>query len=128
LQFNRFLPYRTFTTRADIAEQLGDACLYVQGSLDLLLEHSDGSLTLCDYKTDRLRTESWGKDLPQAQRRDAIRQQLVLDHGEQLRIYADAVLGMFGKYPDRILIYSLPLGTEVDMTDLILCPHPLRAK
>ena len=119
LQFNRFLPYHTLTRREDLADALGDASLYVQGSLDLLLEQEDGTLTLCDYKTDRLRTESWGESLPPEDRDAAIAAQLLLDHGEQLHIYAEAVCGMFGKYPDRILIYSLPLGKAVDMNECL---------
>jgi ATP-dependent helicase/nuclease subunit A len=115
LQFNRFLPYSTLTERADMAQQLGDASLYVQGSLDLLLLAADGTLTLCDYKTDRLRTEDFGADIDPASRQEIIQKQLIRDHGDQLTIYADAVRGMFGKYPDRICIYSLPLGCAVDM-------------
>ena len=42
--------------------------------------------------------------------------QLLADHGEQLAIYADAIKGMFGKAPARVVIYSLPLGAAVDMT------------
>jgi ATP-dependent exoDNAse (exonuclease V) beta subunit len=89
--------------------------LYVQGSLDLLLLAADGTLTLCDYKTDRLRTEDFGADIDPASRQEIIQKQLIRDHGDQLAIYADAVRGMFGKYPDRICIYSLPLGCAVDM-------------
>ncbi len=118
LQFNRFLPYHTLTARSDIAASLGDASLYVQGSLDLLLEDEDGTLTLCDYKTDRLRAEDWGAELPVEQRDAAIAARLWQDHGDQLRIYADAVQGMFGKRPDRILIYSLPLGKALELQQL----------
>ena len=113
LQFNRFLPYRSLTERKELHDALGDASLYVQGSLDLLLVDAQGRLTLCDYKTDRLRVESWGNSLDPDERDRAIARQLREDHGDQLTIYADAVKGMFGKYPDRILIYSLPLGKTV---------------
>lgn len=116
LQFNRFLPYRTLTAREDLATRLGDASLYVQGSIDLLLEQEDGTLMLCDYKTDRLRTEHWGADLPASEKDAAIARQLLADHGDQLAIYADAIKGMFGKAPARVVIYSLPLGAAVDMT------------
>ncbi len=122
LQFNRFLPYRSMTERQELAARLGDASLYVQGSLDLLLEQEDGSLTLCDYKTDRLRTEDWGADIPPAERDAAIRRQLLQDHGDQLAIYADAVRGMFGKAPAHILIYSLPLGVAVDLREHLQSP------
>lgn len=118
LQFNRFLPYRMLTTRRDLDAELGDASLYVQGSLDLVMTDREGKLTLCDYKTDRLRADDWGADLPACQREHAVADQLIRDHGDQLAIYADAVEGMFGTYPDRILIYSLPLGRAVTFPTL----------
>ncbi len=118
LQFNRFLPYRMLTTRRDLDAELGDASLYVQGSLDLVMTDREGKLTLCDYKTDRLRADDWGADLPDCQRERAVADQLIRDHGDQLAIYADAVEGMFGAYPDRILIYSLPLGRAVTFPSL----------
>ena len=115
LQFNRFLPYSTLTERPDMAQKLGDASLYVQGSLDLLLLGADGSLTLCDYKTDRLRTEDFATDADPDHKQQIIQEQLIRDHGDQLAIYADAVYAMSGRYPDRICIFSLPLGCAVDM-------------
>ena len=97
LQFNRFLPYHTLTEQPEMAKELGDASLYVQGSLDLLFLDETGALTLCDYKTDRLRDESFGADSDPTHRQEMIRAQLLRDHGDQLTIYADAVRGMFGK-------------------------------
>lgn len=120
LHFNRFLPYTSLTRKQEYAEQLQDASLYVQGSLDLLLQDKDGTLTLCDYKTDRLRHGDTIGERAAPDRKDAVRRQLAADHADQLRIYADAVKALFGKAPDRVLIYSLPLGCTVDLTDEVL--------
>lgn len=107
LHFDRFIPYARLTHNASLAKHLEDYALYVQGSIDLLLEAPDGTLWLCDYKTDRIRaTDETG-----------IKDQLLADHADQLRIYADAVEGLFGRRPDHILIYSLPLGKTVELTE-----------
>ncbi|MBR0443418.1 MAG: PD-(D/E)XK nuclease family protein, partial [Clostridia bacterium] len=109
LRFDRFIPYDRLTKNQVLAKQLSEYSLYVQGSLDLLLKASDGSLWLCDYKTDRIRaTDEQG-----------IREQLLADHADQLRIYAEAVEGLFSRRPDHILIYSLPLGKSVELTPYI---------
>ena len=120
LHFNRFLPYTSLTRKQEYAEQLQGASLYVQGSLDLLLHNEDGTLTLCDYKTDRLRHSDTIGERTAPDSKDAVRRQLAADHADQLRIYADAVKALFGKAPDRVLIYSLPLGCTVDLTDEVM--------
>ena len=120
LHFNRFLPYAALTQREEFAAQLQGASLYVQGSLDLLLQDEDGELTLCDYKTDRLRIAEPVGECAEPDRKQAIRRQLAADHADQLRIYADAVASLFGKAPKRVLIYSLPLGCTVDLSDEVL--------
>ena len=107
LHFDRFIPYARLTQSQALAEQLRDYALYVQGSLDLLIRQSDGTLWLCDYKTDRIRSADESE----------IRAQLLADHADQLEIYADAVKGLFGRRPDHILIYSLPLGKAVELTE-----------
>jgi ATP-dependent exoDNAse (exonuclease V) beta subunit len=120
LHFNRFLPYTDLTARKEYAEQLQDASLYVQGSLDLLLQNEDGSLILCDYKTDRLRDDDLIGEIHAPKVKAAVRSRLATDHADQLRIYADAVRSLFGKAPDKVLIYSLPLGCTVDLTDIVI--------
>lgn len=109
LRFDRFVPYSHLTRDAALAEQLEGYSLYVQGSIDLLIEDAQGSLWLCDYKTDRIRATS----------EDGIREQLLSDHADQLGIYADAVKGLFSRRPDHVLIYSLPLGQSVELTPYI---------
>ena len=107
--FDRFIPYTTLTKNQALASQLGDYTLYVQGSIDLIVEDEAGKLWLLDYKTDRLRDE---KTLP-------LRDQLLADHADQLRIYADAVFELFGRRPDHVGIYALSQGCIVDLTDAI---------
>lgn len=107
--FDRFIPYATLTHNERLASQLEDYTLYVQGSIDLIVEDEEGKLWLFDYKTDRLREES-GLGL---------REQMLADHADQLRIYADAVLELFGRRPDHVCIYSLSQGCTVDLTDAL---------
>lgn len=108
-RFNIFLPAREFTENADFKEAVGDEKLLVQGVIDLFFTDADGKLVLCDYKTDRLTAE---------QRRDPKKAAAFLfdRHGGQLRYYKEALLSLCGRYPDRVLIYSLPLGEAVAET------------
>ena len=74
----------------------------------LFFENEDGSVILCDYKTDYLTTEELG-NVTLAQKKMKER------HGKQLEYYAMAIERLLGKAPDKILIYSLPLGEAIDM-------------
>lgn len=107
--FDRFIPYSTLTRNPSLASQLEDYTLYVQGSIDLILEDDNGKLWLFDYKTDRLRDEY----------SLSLRDQMLADHADQLRIYADAVFELFGRRPDHVCIYSLSQGCTVDLTDAL---------
>ncbi len=104
--FDRFVPYAALTKHAELADRLKDYTLYVQGSIDLLLEDAQGELWLFDYKTDRL---------PQGGE-DEVRALLLDRHADQLCIYAEAAAGLLGRRVDHICIYSLPLGRAVDLT------------
>ena len=106
LHFDRFIPYAHLTRNPALVQALEDYKLYVQGSLDLLIKDEDGKLWLCDYKTDRIHADT----------EEGIRRQLLDAHADQLRIYAEAVEGLFGHRPDHIVIYSLPLGRHVELT------------
>ena len=107
-RFNIFLSADTFTSDAAFAEQLRDEKLLVQGVIDLFYTDADGKLVLCDYKTDRLSPEEL-RDPSAAARK------LMARHGQQLSYYAMALAEICGKVPDRILIYSLPLGEAVEV-------------
>ncbi len=107
--FDRFIPYAALTRNEHLASQLEDYTLYVQGSIDLILEDKDGKLWLFDYKTDRLREQT----------SLSLHDQMLADHADQLRIYADAVYELFGRRPDHVCIYSLSQGCIVDLTDAL---------
>ncbi len=105
-RFNVFLPARDFTEDPAFKAAVGDETLLVQGVIDLFYTDKAGDLVLCDYKTDRL-TPAQLKDP------GAAAAFLFARHGEQLRYYKEALRKLCGRCPDRVLIYSLPLGEAV---------------
>ena len=107
-KFSLFLPLSSLTSDTTLAGQLVGQNLFVQGSIDLILETADGRLLLYDYKTDRI---------PPEQKNDPALLQKVLEerHGNQLACYAQAVRELFGRAPDGIFLYSLPLGRSIQM-------------
>ncbi|MBQ8356350.1 MAG: helicase-exonuclease AddAB subunit AddA [Clostridia bacterium] len=106
-RFNIFLPAADFTEDAAFKAQLKDERLLVQGVIDLFYTDESGKLILCDYKTDRL-TPAELRDPSAAARMLSAR------HGKQLSYYAMALARICGKTPEKILIYSLPLGEAVE--------------
>ena len=105
-QFNLFVPLAQLTKNAEKAEGLQGHSLFVQGSIDLILKTSDGRLILVDYKTDRISEE-------EAKEPAVLAKRMKQAHGNQLYYYACAVKRLFGKEPDGIYIYSLPLGAAI---------------
>ncbi len=105
--FDRFIPYADLTKNAVLAQQLQGYTLYVQGSIDLIVEDEQNQLWLFDYKTDRLVSND----------PNAIRDRMLEHHADQLRIYVEAMKDLFGRRPDHVCIYSLPLGRSIDLTD-----------
>ena len=107
-RFNIFLPAASFTLDEEFAKELEGEHLLVQGVIDLFYTDAKGGLVLCDYKTDRLSAAEL-KDPALAAKKLSDR------HGEQLSYYAKALGEICGKEPERILIYSLPLGEAVEV-------------
>ena len=108
VRFSRFVPLRELTDDPLLAERLGDRTLYVQGSIDLLLTYPDGSIDLCDYKTDAIS--------PEEKANPALLQKRFSEkHGPQLRQYALAVRELYHRLPRHVYIYSLPLGEAVEI-------------
>lgn len=108
-KFSRFVPLATLTENETLATALGDRTLYVQGSIDLLCEFADGHLELCDYKTDRI--------TPDEQRDPTLlAAHMRGKHGDQLLQYVTAVEEMYGRRPEHVYIYSLPLGEAVEVS------------
>lgn len=83
---------------SDILENGGESVL-VQGVIDCFFENPDGSYTVVDYKTDRVRTG----------------EELVERHKVQISYYRRAVERMTGKQVSRCILYSFALNSEVDV-------------
>ncbi|MBQ7592125.1 MAG: UvrD-helicase domain-containing protein [Clostridia bacterium] len=109
-RFNVLLPAADFTTDSERKRRLAeeDEKILVQGVVDILLESGDGTLTLCDYKTDRLP----GRAAYDAGAAAALMSER---HGRQLLYYAEAVRRIFGRMPDRVCVFPLQLGEAVDI-------------
>ena len=108
LRFNAKLPAEKFAADPDRKAALSGNEVLVQGVIDCIIENEDGSLHLIDYKTDRLTKEEL-KNPTLAEER------LRKSHTLQLSYYCDAIKTMFGKMPDKVGVYSLHLGREVEI-------------
>lgn len=107
VRFHIFLPAADFTADKEFAERLADERLAVQGVIDLFYTDAEGRLVLCDYKTDRLTPYELSHP-------EAAAKKLSERHGKQLSYYARALEEICGRAPERVLIYSLPLGEAVE--------------
>ncbi|MBR2721875.1 MAG: UvrD-helicase domain-containing protein [Clostridia bacterium] len=105
-KFGILVPMRELTQNKDLAQHLGEYPLYVQGSIDLLLEDENGKIVLVDYKTDRITKE-------EAENPDLLAKHFSEKHGMQLSCYARAVKEMLGRAPDQVYIYSLPAAVAL---------------
>ncbi len=109
-KFSIYIPYSRLTTDPERAKQLKDQSLFVQGSIDLILEMQDGSRLLVDYKTDRITDE-------ERKNPASLKERMTRTHGTQLACYRRAIEHLLEKTPDRICIYSIPLGALIDVSD-----------
>lgn len=107
-RFNIKLPASHFTADEAFASLISDEEIVVQGVIDLLVVAPDGSITLCDYKTDYLTDEEM-KDI------SLLEAKMLASHESQLSYYKTAVKRIFGRAPSRTVIYSLPFGEAVDL-------------
>ncbi len=107
-RFNTQLDASLFTRDEEKKEKLRGKFLFVQGVIDCILEHEDGSYTIIDYKTDRLSPYELSHEW-------AAKKKLADRHREQLKYYALACEKMYGKPPKATKIYSLPLGRAIDV-------------
>lgn len=106
-RFHMFLPAALFTSDEEEQERLAGEQLFIQGVIDAIITAEDGSMTLVDYKTDRLsRAELADPALAAHKLRER--------HREQLRYYAAAIERIFGRPPTHILLYSLHAGLAFD--------------
>ena len=107
-RFNTRLPASLFTADEEKRALYEDSTVLVQGVIDCLIENEDGSLRLVDYKTDRLTKEELSDE-------SLAKAKLSEKHSLQLSYYALAVEKIFSKRPDKIEVYSLPLGKTVEV-------------
>ncbi len=100
-RFNIGLSASLFTDSSNIS---ADEKLYVQGVIDCFYEEPDGTLTVIDYKTDRV----YGKD-PEAV------QAFIDRHKDQLKYYAIAIEQITSKKVGKKLLYSFSMGKSIEV-------------
>ena len=108
-KFGLHIPMRDLTEYGARKETLGGHTIFVQGSMDLILQTRDGDLLLVDYKTDHITREERSDP-------SLLAKHMTRRHGVQLSYYAKAAKALFGKAPDGIFIYSIPLGRMIPIT------------
>lgn len=107
-RFNAALPAASFTSddeKRALLEADG-VDVIAQGVIDIVFTDADGKLVLADYKTDRLTTY-------ELEHKSAAAEKLWKRHGNQLKYYTLVCEKLFGKAPDEVVIYSMPLGDTV---------------
>ena len=105
-RFNTRLPAEYFAESDKSRSLYKGHTVLVQGVIDCLIENDDGTLRLIDYKTDRLTKEELVDE-------SLAKETLNRKHAQQLSYYALAVERIFGKRPEQVEVYSLPLGKTV---------------
>lgn len=106
-RFNLLLPAERFTQDSGLALRLEGEKLLVQGVIDLLFIDENDRIVLCDYKTDYLTPDEIADEA-------AAKKKLFDRHRLQLGYYCDAVYQLLGRRPDRVCLYSLPLGRAIE--------------
>ena len=107
-KFRMFHNASEFTQNPKLKELVRDRQIFIQGSVDLLIENPDGSIYICDYKTDRITSE-------EKQNPTLLASRMSVEHGDQLMQYKKAISKIFGKEPEKTFILSLPLGEAVEI-------------
>jgi len=99
-RFNLKLPVSEFT--GDMDKRLSDEFILVQGVSDLYFENPDGTITLADFKTDRVKDPD-GEEVLRSR------------HTEQLAYYKRAIEEITGKTVSKVYVYSFSLSREVEI-------------
>ena len=107
-RFNTLFDAEDFTSEEQRKLAYRGRRVLVQGVIDCIVEYHDGKIGLFDYKTDRLSREELSD-------RALAESNLKQKHSSQLCLYARAIERIFGRYPDKIEVYSLPLGDTVNV-------------
>lgn len=98
---------KRFNILFDVGDYTHDECendekILVQGVIDLYFENSDGTYTVVDFKTDRVRKEDGEEVLRQR-------------HSKQLEYYCRAVSEITGKPVGNAYIFSFALMKEIEV-------------
>ncbi len=101
--FRMFRPASDFTLNRDFKRLAADKSIFVQGSVDLVIEAKNGELIICDYKTDRISAQERSD-------RSLLIKNMKERHGDQLTQYSYAIEQIFGKKPDKIYLFLLSIG------------------
>ena len=112
LRFHARFPAAAFTADPEKKRAYKGESVLVQGVMDAVLLTESGELWLIDYKTDRL-------SFAEKRNRAAGEQKLRARHALQLSYYTAACREIFGRIPDRVLIYSLALGDTVALSPVL---------
>jgi len=107
-RFNAAIPAAMFTgdsEKSALLERDG-VDVIAQGVIDIVFTDENGRLVLADYKTDHLTDY-------ELEHKYAASEKLWKRHGNQLGYYSFICEKLFGRAPDEVLIYSMPLGETV---------------
>lgn len=107
-KFGLLQPLEELTSDPVLAGSLRGHSIFVQGSIDLILETADGRIELYDYKTDHITAKERAD-------RAFLLANLTALYGSQLACYARAIGKLFGRLPDSCFLYLLPLGDVVEI-------------
>ena len=105
-RFNVALPASDFTEDKARKKALWDETVLVQGVIDCFYENPDGTVTLLDYKTDRI---------PAGMTEAEAEAMLLERHRLQLSYYKTACEKISAKKVSRVFIYSFALSRTVDV-------------
>ena len=108
-RFNVELSANGFTSDEELLSMMENDKLAVQGVIDLILIDEDGSISLFDYKTDRLSKAELENETLAAKRMNEA-------HGLQLTYYAKAVELLFGRKCARVSVYSTHAAKLFEIT------------
>lgn len=98
-RFNVELTLDGFNVGDELRDLMGEDKLAVQGVIDLITVGEDGSVSLFDYKTDRLSRAELEND-------ELAKKTMNERHGNQLSYYAKAAELLFGRKCSRVCVYS----------------------
>ena len=108
-RFNVELSADGFTSDKQLLELIGEDKLAVQGVIDLITVNADESISLFDYKTDRLTNAELSDPVLAARKMNDA-------HGLQLSYYIKAVELLFGRKCSRVCVYSTHAARLFEIT------------